>query len=365
MNDLLFEVGRKEWRWRYGIYDGVFIREPYPVRGWSAVQSYIKNVVVDVYNSVYGYEEDLQHPVVDRLAMDFDYPCNVAEIDDILCQWKRTVIFSGNGVHFYVHTKPIKEKQYEFLRSADSMMKRLLGSYIDENVYMNPRQMMRSVGSRNRKTGLHCISLQDPKMQMEDIRRIARNSSGKIYTQEGDLFEWPGPSKYDLGDRVEVNVNDISIVNTGVSNLSTLAKECDCVACPFTKICRTHKEEEILSPFSDYKIRFYILLFMKDCLLLSPEEARQACSDIFGKNQINKINSKGQLRRVYEFSGYNFRCDILKREGICPADCKCDYYTKQAEFIKQIAKGEMDADDAEGTLAKIQEKWSTQASPQN
>ena len=96
----LFEIGKKVPCYTPEGMEYVFIREKDPVNSWDAVKTYVTETVWDTYNSVYEYHGDLSNALVDRLALDFDAPCKYREIDDILSEWRRTVVFSGSGFHF-------------------------------------------------------------------------------------------------------------------------------------------------------------------------------------------------------------------------------------------------------------------------
>lgn len=342
------------------------------VLGWDSVRSYARTYKIDVYNSVYGFDPQTRRRNINRIVIDIDSPMRATDRDEeleerirkaneVLSNYRRTIVFSGNGFHVYIHTKPCPEdgehSQGDYLRGADSQFKAdILGNVLDTSVYLSPVQMIRTVGTRHGKTNLYCVSVPSLEGGVQGIKEIAKFPSGKIHVIDGDLYEWPSPVRRRKEILVDVKHERIRFSSYVKKSFKSLVEENDHVCCPFVE--RDWGTRELATDkISNYEMRFWFLLFLRDCLLMNDSEASEVCGQVLSDEQIEKINRKGQMKRVFGHLEYHFNCVTLRSKGICSNECRCDYYRVLDELLTKIARKEVSVNAASSELEKIKANW--------
>lgn len=152
-----------------------------------------KETYIDEYNRE---KFDRKSIIIDRIPFDFDKPHSYEDMFKMHNYYKKdnishTVNFSGNGYHFYIHTKINEINTILDVSLYQNKIAKQLGVDVDPTIVGNPSHMIRLPGTWNKRRGRFCISLTEREINTshEEICELAKVQRKGIIKIEGDLFK--------------------------------------------------------------------------------------------------------------------------------------------------------------------------------
>lgn len=282
------------------------------------------NGFTHVYVSLYNGD------VVDKVVYDFDpddYPRWESLIYDVHKLksrvdsegWQYMIVFSGNGLHFYIKTQPRElQNPRAALHDVHTNYQEELDLNSDESVFGDIKQIIRVPNTYHPGAERYCIPLKPEEIYLpqEEIHEIAQEQRKKeSFVTDGELYpigkhdNLENYTSFNGGSRVPGNFNPAEIEPEG-----TLFPIYPCIA----NILQNWDDMEKSGHGMGFRRRFLVILHLKET-----GHSYDECVAILKKYMSNEefrhcVYEESQVEQIYKRDDLLFpECSSLEQEIPC------------------------------------------------
>jgi len=301
MNFMEYQEVRKWSRDRFPREAGLkreFVHDMRELINYIGCQGY-----TDCFASVFGLAQWEQN-IYDTVLLDVDGGYGdlqrVLTILDEVGLPNRRVYFTGRGFHVYID---FPEHHIDNYGKRVRMWAEdcLLTKYVDRHVLGDKRRMARIPYTKNSKTGLYCVGI-DENMSFEEIESNARMSIvTPVYVKKTDLWKWL--LEYDVSE------------NGDVEKAQSAVKKCPKMPSCIAKIIDDMLATREMSHERRLLLGTFLLKFMNVDDAIDVFRPLSDFSESYTRYQLEWLKNN-----KYE----PYSCKRIKEFGLC--DEKCEYF---------------------------------------